>query len=84
MATLYLIENAGQIKSTEVLAFYEPPEYEPSDRWLKQFRGKNLQQRLTIGSDLTNITGATLSAEEVSRGARFAVRLFKMKQKEFR
>jgi Na+-translocating ferredoxin:NAD+ oxidoreductase subunit G len=38
--------------------------------WRKQFAGKQLQNPLVLGKDITNISGATLSCKNVSTGVR--------------
>lgn len=58
------------IRKIEILAFLEPPEYRPSDRWLSQFQGKGAQDRLAVGADIAPITGSTLSARGVAEEAR--------------
>ena len=64
-------EPDGRIRSITVLAFLEPPEYEPSGRWLEQFRGKGTEARLAVGQDIAAITGATLTARGVAEESRW-------------
>ena len=79
MTVLYLIEDKKQIKHIEILRFLEPPEYEPSEKWVKRLSGQALSDELRIGSKVTNITGATLSARSVTEGARIALALITSK-----
>jgi hypothetical protein len=64
-------EPDGRIRKITVLAFHEPPEYRPSDRWLARFEGKGTDDRLAVGHDIPNITGATLTARGVSEESRW-------------
>ncbi len=64
-------EPDGRIRKITILAFLEPPEYRPSDRWLKQLEGKGSQDRLAVGDDLAPISGATLSARGIAEESRW-------------
>ncbi len=60
--TLLIVLNPdGTLKRIEILAFHEPPEYQPPLRWFDQLFGVPLQQ-LRLGGGVQGITGATLSA----------------------
>ena len=63
----------GTVSATHVLAFYEPLEYLPSDRWLEQLRGRRLSDRLKVGDEIAAITGSTLSSNAVVGGVRRAL-----------
>jgi Na+-translocating ferredoxin:NAD+ oxidoreductase RnfG subunit len=75
-AVLYLIEPAGRLKAIEVVAFNEPPEFLPSKNWLKLFEGRSSAEPLRVGKDVPTITGATMSARNVTDGARVALAVF--------
>lgn len=64
-------EPDGRIRKITVLAFLEPPEYKPSDRWLARFEGKGPGDRIAVGQDIPPITGATLTARGVSEQSRW-------------
>lgn len=64
-------EPDGRIRRISILAFLEPEEYRPSDRWLAQFAGKQGGDRLAVGDDIAPITGATLSARGIAEQARW-------------
>jgi len=59
-----------RIRSVEVLRFAEPPEYHASDRWLDQFKGKSLDQELSLKRSIANMTGATLTSNAIVRATR--------------
>lgn len=67
---LVVVNPDGRIKLAEILAFYEPTEYQPSDRWLQQFSGLSLSSELRIGGQIHALSGATLSAHSVARQLR--------------
>lgn len=64
-------EPDGRIRRISIIAFLEPAEYRPTDRWLAQFAGKGQSDRLAVGDDLAPITGATLSARGIAERARW-------------
>lgn len=64
-------EPDGRIRKITVLAFLEPEEYRPPDRWLAQFRGKGAADRLAVGQDIAPITGATLTARGIAEESRW-------------
>lgn len=64
-------EPDGRIRKITVLAFLEPEEYRPADRWLAQFRGKGPSDRLGVGQDIAPITGATLTARGIAEESRW-------------
>ncbi|WP_242346188.1 FMN-binding protein [Anaeromyxobacter terrae] len=64
-------EPDGRLRKITVLAFLEPPEYRPSERWLAQLTGKGPGDRLAVGQDLAPISGATLTARGVAEESRW-------------
>jgi hypothetical protein len=68
---LAVLSPAGRIERVVLLAFYEPPEYAPSSRWLAQFAGRRLAgQGWRVGHDLHGISGATLTAHAIADALR--------------
>jgi len=63
----------GTVSATHVLAFYEPLEYLPNDRWLDQLKDRRLSDRLKVGDEITAITGSTLSSNAIVGGVRRAL-----------
>ncbi|GAB6062741.1 FMN-binding protein [Deferrisoma palaeochoriense] len=59
-----------RVRWVRVLAFFEPEEYLPPERWLAQFPGRGLGPDLRVGGGIQGITGATLSAQAVTRQVR--------------
>jgi len=67
---LVVLEPQGRVRFIEVLAFFEPEEYLPSRRWLDQFNQQPLSTQLRVGGAIQGISGATLSAQALTRQAR--------------
>lgn len=66
------------VRFVEVLAFFEPPEYQAPRRWLDQFRGAVLSPQLRIGGQIQGLSGATLSAQAVARQVRKSAALCRL------
>ncbi len=77
-AIMVVLSLEGQVTSTLVLAFYEPLEYLPTTRWLKQFEGSTLTQDLRIGGEIDGIAGATLTARGVTEAVRKVLALYQV------
>ncbi len=71
-------EPDGRIRRIVVLAFLEPEEYRPSDRWLAQFRGKAAGDRLAVADDVAAISGATLTARGIAERSRWLLQALKL------
>jgi hypothetical protein len=62
-AFLAVLAPDGEVRRVLLLAFYEPPEYRPPERWLEQFIGRRVDRGdWRIGRDLHGLSGATLTA----------------------
>lgn len=70
---LIVLTPDGQVAATYVLAFYEPLEYLPAERWLQQFIGKRAGDDLHVGHGIAAISGSTLSSRAVAAGIRRAL-----------
>ena len=73
---LVVLKPDGHIAATHVLAFYEPLEYLPSERWLAQFVGKSGDDDLQVGHGVAAITGSTLTSRAVAGGIRRALAIY--------
>ena len=69
-AFLVVLTPDGVVRSVRVLAFHEPLDYLPTDRWYGQFAGKTREDRLRVGGDIHGVVGATLSTQAASEGVR--------------
>ncbi|NOQ30945.1 MAG: FMN-binding protein [Helicobacteraceae bacterium] len=70
---LYMIDSDKSINTIEVVSFNEPPEYLPSKSHLSQYKSKTTLNKLRVKRDINTISGATMSARSVARGARIAL-----------
>jgi hypothetical protein len=71
-ALLVVLSPGGAIERVLMLAFYEPPEYRPPDRWLEQFHGRKAgdEHDWRVGGDVHGLTGATLTSYAVTDALR--------------
>ena len=77
-AFLVVLTPSGSVRSLRVLAFHEPLEYLPTDRWYEQFGDKSLREPLRVGGDVHAVVGATLSARATTRGVRRALAFYEV------
>jgi len=77
-AFLVVISPDGQVRDVRMLAFYEPREYLPPERWFEQFRHERLTPELSTRRKIHSIAGATLSSRAVTGGVRRALALFEV------
>lgn len=77
-AFLVVISPDGAVRSIRVLAFYEPQEYLPPERWLRQLDGRGLDERLRLGGEIHGIAGSTLTSRAVVGGVRRALAVYRV------
>ncbi len=74
--TLMLVLSAeGRLTKTVMLAFHEPPEYQPPARWLDKMAGKKVEE-LVLNYGIDGISGATLSVRAALDSARKVMAIF--------
>lgn len=73
---MIVLSPEGRIAATHVLAFYEPTEYMPDERWLQQFKDKRGDDDLRIGRGIAAITGSTLTSHAVTAAVRRALAIY--------
>ncbi len=64
------VEPDGTVRRVEVVAFREPPEYLPRERWYAQFEGRALDGELDLKRAIRPVTGATLTAVATTAAVR--------------
>jgi Na+-translocating ferredoxin:NAD+ oxidoreductase RnfG subunit len=69
-ALMIVLTPTGTVRSVRMLAFHEPLDYLPTDRWYAQFVGKSNRDGLRVGRDVHGVVGATLSAHAAVDGVR--------------
>ncbi|MBA1432869.1 MAG: FMN-binding protein [Epsilonproteobacteria bacterium] len=78
---MYLISH-NKLLGIEIIAFNEPQEYIPTKRWTEQFKNLSTNTMLHLSREIPTITGATLSARNVTDGSRIAFALYNELLKE--
>jgi hypothetical protein len=68
----------GAVRYVQILAFYEPLDYLPTNRWYQLFAGKSRSDGLRLGRDIDAISGATLSARAATEGVRRALAYYEV------
>ena len=68
----------GRILRVEVIAFREPQDYAPRQAWIDQFKGKTLDDGLSLKRDIRPLAGATLTANALSDAARRGLALWQV------
>jgi hypothetical protein len=74
-ALLTVLTPEGRVRSVRMLAFHEPPEYQPGERWLGKLEGRSLEPELRPERAVHAIAGSTLSSRAVLRSVRRALAL---------
>ena len=59
-----------RVGRVEILSFAEPPEYRATSGWLGQFKGKPLDDELSLRRGIANLTGASLTSRAIVRAVR--------------
>jgi hypothetical protein len=74
---MIVLTPSGELEHIHVLAFHEPPEYQPPERWFAQLYGRPIAQ-LELNRGVDGITGATLSSRSVLGSARKVLALYQV------
>jgi hypothetical protein len=77
-AFLVVLSPEGVVKSLRMLAFYEPSEYKPGERFLAQFDARALGPELRLGGAIHGIAGSSLSSRAVTMGVRRSLALYEV------
>lgn len=75
---LIVVAPDATVSKILLAAFYEPPEYVPSQRWLDQFHGESLSHDVRVNRDIKGIAGSTLTAHAVTGGVRRVLALYEI------
>ncbi len=70
---LVAVGPEGELLRVEVVAFAEPPEYQPREEWYAQFAGRELDSELSLRRAIRPVAGATLTARATTEAARRAL-----------
>ena len=77
-ALFVVLTPEGVVDSVLIVAFHEPLEYMPSERWQAQFPGKTLTPDLQVKRAIAPISGATLSAHAMTDAVRRALAVYQV------
>lgn len=76
------LDKTGKLKGIEILNFQESYGGEVHMiHWRAQFIGKSINDPLELNTDISNISGATLSCKNITNGVRRVLATLKVKQK---
>jgi hypothetical protein len=67
---MIVVTPDGRIDRVEILSFDEPPDYLPKPRWIEQFRGRKLDDDLSLKHAIRPISGASLSGRAITNASR--------------
>ncbi len=67
---MVVVNPDGTVRAVELLAFFEPDDYRPPERWLEQFDNVSAKNDLWLKRGIHNIVGATLTAQSITEGVR--------------
>lgn len=67
---MIVVTPEARVGRIEILKFAEPPEYRAPRGWIDQLHGRELGEELSLKGSIRNMTGASLTAQAVTRAAR--------------
>lgn len=76
---LVVLEPDGRVREARILAWQEPPEYQPPERWLAQFRDRGLSEDLRLGGQVQAMSGASLTSRTLTDGVRRILAIHRVK-----
>jgi len=74
---LVVLSAQGQLTRVETLAFHEPPEYQPSERWYAQLLNLPLED-VSFRKKVQGISGATLSSRAALDSVRKVLAMYQV------
>lgn len=75
---MVVVDPEGRVERVETVSFREPPEYRAPDGWVDQFVGRELDDELSLRGEIAPMTGATLTANAVTRAVRRVLALHRV------
>jgi Na+-translocating ferredoxin:NAD+ oxidoreductase RnfG subunit len=76
---LVVLEPDGRVRSARILAWQEPPEYQPPERWLAQFEGQGPDSDTRLGGAVQAMSGASLTSRTLTDGIRRILAIHRIK-----
>ena len=78
---MVVLSPTGELARAEILAFHEPPEYQPPARWFERLYKRPLQE-LHLNRGVDGISGATLSSRAALDSIRKVMAIYKIALRE--
>jgi len=78
---MIVLSPTGELARVEMLAFHEPPEYQPPARWFERLYRRPLGE-LRLNQGVDGISGATLSSRASLDGIRKVMAIYQVAVKE--
>ncbi len=78
---MILLSPTGELRRVEMLAFHEPPEYQPPVRWFERLYGRPIGD-LRLNQGVDGIAGASLSSHASLDGIRKVMAIYQIALKE--
>lgn len=80
--TLMIVLNPdGELRNVTTLAFHEPPEYQPPERWFEQLYKRPLAD-MDFNKGIDGISGATLSTRATVSSVRKVIAIYQVLVKD--
>lgn len=78
---LVVLTPQGVLRNVYTLAFHEPPEYMPPERWFDQLNNHSIEE-LSFSKDIQGVSGATLSTRAALNSARKVLAVYQILLKD--
>jgi Na+-translocating ferredoxin:NAD+ oxidoreductase RnfG subunit len=78
---MIVLTPEGELRNVTTLAFHEPPEYQPPERWFEQLYKRSLAD-LDFNKGVDGISGATLSTRAAVSSVRKVLAIYQVMVKE--
>ena len=67
---MIVVTPDGKVDRVDILSFNEPQDYLPKPRWIDQFKGRRLDDDLSLKRSIRPISGASLSGRAIVNASR--------------
>ena len=74
---LVVLSPDGKLRNVYTLAFHEPPEYQPPERWMALLANHSIEE-LSLNKVIQGVAGATLSTRAAINSARKVLAIYQI------
>jgi hypothetical protein len=67
---MVIVTADGKVERIDILSFDEPPDYFPKQRWIDQFKGRPLNDDLSLKKAIHPLSGASLTGRAIVNASR--------------